>query len=159
MQRLLAIATLTWKSAFRFRLFWVLSVLLLVSVIALSFAVPLGVSAAIYVSEIAGPKERNFVKPYIEFISAIPSVVLGFFGIAVLGTALRWISQTPWLSWFPGFPMSERLNSTADGRTVRRSIDSRRSVSSLRRTRARSRRSSTKRNMCAVCRSITPAAL
>ena len=88
---------------------------LLVSVIALIFAVPLGVSAAIYVSEIAGPKEKNFVKPYIEFISAIPSVVLGFFGIAVLGTALRWVSQTPWLSWFPGFPMSERLNSLTAG--------------------------------------------
>ena len=88
---------------------------LLVSVIALIFAVPLGVSAAIYVSEIAGAKEKNFIKPYIEFISAIPSVVLGFFGIAVLGTALRWVSQTPWLSWFPGFPMSERLNSLTAG--------------------------------------------
>ena len=88
---------------------------LLVSVIALTFAVPLGVSAAIYVSEIAGAKERNLVKPYIEFISAIPSVVLGFFGIAVLGTALRWLSQVPWLSWVPGFPMSERLNSLTAG--------------------------------------------
>ena len=88
---------------------------LLVSVIALVFAVPLGVSAAIYVSEIASAKEKNFIKPYIEFISAIPSVVLGFFGIAVLGTALRWVSQTPWLSWFPGFPMSERLNSLTAG--------------------------------------------
>ena len=88
---------------------------LLVSVIALTFAVPLGVSAAIYVSEIAGMREKNLIKPYIEFISAIPSVVLGFFGIAVLGTALRWISQTPWLSWFPGFPMSERLNSLTAG--------------------------------------------
>ena len=88
---------------------------LLVSVIALVIAVPLGVSAAIYVSEIAGAKEKNFIKPYIEFISAIPSVVLGFFGIAVFGTALRWVSQTPWLSWFPGFPMSERLNSLTAG--------------------------------------------
>ena len=88
---------------------------LLVSAIALAIAVPLGVSAAIYVSEIAGPKERNFIKPYIEFISAIPSVVLGFFGIAVLGTALRALSQVSWLSWFPGFPMSERLNSLTAG--------------------------------------------
>ncbi len=88
---------------------------LLVSLIALTIAVPLGVSAAIYVSEIAGPKEKNFVKPYIEFISAIPSVVLGFFGIAVLGTALRSLSQVSWLSWFPGFPMSERLNSLTAG--------------------------------------------
>ena len=88
---------------------------LLVSVIALVFAVPLGISAAIYVSEIASPREKNFVKPYIEFISAIPSVVLGFFGIAVLGTALRWLSQQPWLAWVPGFPMSERLNSLTAG--------------------------------------------
>ena len=88
---------------------------LLVSVIALAIAVPLGVSSAIYVSEIAGAKEKHFIKPYIEFISAIPSVVLGFFGIAVLGTALRHVSQLPWLSWFPGFPMTERLNSLTAG--------------------------------------------
>lgn len=88
---------------------------LLVSIIALLIAVPLGVAGAIYVSEIAGAKERNFIKPYIEFISAIPSVVLGFFGIAVLGQTLRTISQVPWLSWVPGFPMSERLNSLTAG--------------------------------------------
>ena len=88
---------------------------LLVSLIALLIAVPLGISAAIYVSEIAAVREKNFIKPCIEFISAIPSVVLGFFGIAVLGAALRWISQVPWLNWFPGFPMSERLNSLTAG--------------------------------------------
>jgi phosphate transport system permease protein len=37
-------------------------------------------------------------------------VVLGFFGIAVLGQALRALSQLSWLSWVPGFPFSERLN-------------------------------------------------
>jgi phosphate transport system permease protein len=88
---------------------------LLVSLIALVIAVPLGISAAIYVSEIAGPRERHFIKPYIEFVSAIPSVVLGFFGIAVLGTALRWTSQIAFLSWVPGFPMSERLNALTAG--------------------------------------------
>jgi phosphate transport system permease protein len=88
---------------------------LLVSVIALIIAVPLGISAAIYVSEIATLKEKNFIKPYIEFVSAIPSVVLGFFGIAVLGTTLRRVSQLTFLSWVPGFPMSERLNSLTAG--------------------------------------------
>jgi phosphate transport system permease protein len=88
---------------------------LLVSVIALIIAVPLGISAAIYVSEVATLKEKNFIKPYIEFVSAIPSVVLGFFGIAVLGTTLRWLSQLTFLSWMPGFPMSERLNSLTAG--------------------------------------------
>jgi phosphate transport system permease protein len=33
----------------------------------------------------------------------------------VLGTALRWVSQLTFLSWFPGFPMSERLNSLTAG--------------------------------------------
>jgi len=88
---------------------------LLVSIIALAIAVPLGISAAIYVSEIATPREKSFIKPYIEFVSAIPSVVLGFFGIAVLGTALRWVSQLSFMSWVPGFPMSERLNSLTAG--------------------------------------------
>ncbi|MDB6152702.1 MAG: phosphate transporter, inner rane subunit PstC [Chthoniobacteraceae bacterium] len=88
---------------------------LLVSAIALAIAVPLGVAGAIYVSEIASVTEKGIIKPYIEFISAIPSVVLGFFGVAVLGQCLRAVSQTPWLSWFPGFPMSERLNSLTAG--------------------------------------------
>jgi len=77
--------------------------------------VPLGIFAAIYVSEIAGAREKSFIKPYIEFIAAIPSVVLGFFGIAVLGTSLRWVSQIPALKWVPGFPMSERLNALTAG--------------------------------------------
>src|SRR4030095_8211816 len=50
------------------------------------------------------------IKPYIEFISAIPSVVLGFFGIAVVGQAIRTLSQMPFMKWVPFFPISERLN-------------------------------------------------
>jgi phosphate transport system permease protein len=83
---------------------------LMVSLVALMLAVPLGVGAAIYVNQIATTREQKLIKPSIEFISAIPSVVLGFFGIAVLGQALRALSQQPWLSWMPGFPYSERLN-------------------------------------------------
>jgi phosphate transport system permease protein len=83
---------------------------ILVSIVALLFAVPLGVSAAIYVSEIASVHEKRLIKPYIEFISAIPSVVLGFFGIAVVGQAVRAASQSPYLSWISWFPISERLN-------------------------------------------------
>jgi phosphate transport system permease protein len=88
---------------------------LLVALIAMTVAVPLAISAAIYISEVATPRERSFIKPYIEFISAIPSVVLGFFGIAVLGTALRSLSQVEALNWIPGFPMSERLNALTAG--------------------------------------------
>lgn len=83
---------------------------LLVSLVALCLAVPFGVGAAIYVNQVATQREQKIIKPCIEFISAFPSVVLGFFGIAVLGQALRLLSQQPWLSWVPGFPYSERLN-------------------------------------------------
>ncbi len=83
---------------------------IMVSLVALFFAVPLGVASAIYVSEIATIHERRLIKPYIEFFSAIPSVVLGFFGIAVVGQAIRAASQSPWMKWVSFFPISERLN-------------------------------------------------
>ena len=85
---------------------------LLIAFLALLIALPLGVAAAVYVNQVARPVEQKIIKPYIEFISAIPSVVLGFFGIAMLGETLRRVSQIPALDWIPGFPMAERLNAT-----------------------------------------------
>jgi phosphate transport system permease protein len=85
---------------------------LLIAFMALLIAIPLGLAAAMYVNQLAGPIEQRIIKPYIEFISAIPSVVLGFFGIAMLGETLRRVSQMPALQWVPGFPMAERLNAT-----------------------------------------------
>ncbi len=83
---------------------------LMVSLVALALAVPLGIGAAIYVNQIATQREQRIIKPCIEFISAFPSVVLGFFGIAVLGQALRALSQWEMFAWVPGFPYAERLN-------------------------------------------------
>lgn len=83
---------------------------LMISFIALLVAVPFSVAAAIYVNRLATPWEQNIIKPVIEMVQAIPSVVLGIFGILVLGDYLRELSQTEWLSWVPGFPMTERLN-------------------------------------------------
>jgi phosphate transport system permease protein len=51
---------------------------LMVSAVALFLAMPLGVGAAMYVNQIASAREQRFIKPCIEFISAFPSVVLGF---------------------------------------------------------------------------------
>ena len=51
---------------------------IMVSIVALAIAVPFGVASAIYVSEIAFPAEKQLIKPHVEFIAAIPSVVLGF---------------------------------------------------------------------------------
>jgi len=88
---------------------------LCISFVALLLAIPLGVCSAIYVNQFASRWEQNIIKPYIEFISAIPSVVLGFFGVVVLGEGLRWISQQSWMSWVPFFPFAERLNITTAG--------------------------------------------
>jgi len=88
---------------------------LLVTAIALVLAVPFGVAAAIYVNQLATPSEQKWIKPSIEFISAIPSVVLGFFGIAVLGETLRQVSNWHWLDFIPFFPISERLNAFTAG--------------------------------------------
>ena len=88
---------------------------LLVSLIALVIAVPFGVGAAIYISQIATPREQRVIKPAIEFIAALPSVVLGFFGIAILGELLRSLSQSPWFDWLPSFPIIERLNALTAG--------------------------------------------
>ena len=88
---------------------------LLISGIALFFAIPFGVGAAVYVNQIASPAERNFIKPYVEFISAIPSVVIGFFGVVVFGEALRLFSQLDFMQWVPFFPIQERLNAFTAG--------------------------------------------
>ena len=81
----------------------------LVSLVALLISVPFSIAAAVYANQLASQREQRLIKPAIEFISAIPSVVLGFFGIAVLGDLLRDLSQIPWLEWLPGFPVIERL--------------------------------------------------
>lgn len=83
---------------------------LMISFIALVLAIPLGVGAAIYTNQLAGARQARFVKPTIEFLQAIPSVVLGFIGIAVLGTWLQETSTSDAWSWMPGFPIQQRLN-------------------------------------------------
>lgn len=56
-----------------------------ITTIAIAVAVPVGLGAAIYLSEFASPRVRRTVKPILEVIAGIPSVVVGFF-------ALQWIS-------------------------------------------------------------------
>lgn len=59
------------------------------TLIGLLFAVPLAVGAAIYVSQLARPRVREVVKPTIELLSGIPSVVIGFFALLVMATVLQ----------------------------------------------------------------------
>lgn len=81
-----------------------------IALIAIVLATPLSVAAAIYTNQFATEREKEFIKPVIEFIQAIPSVVLGFIGISLLGDLIKDLSEIPWLSWLPGFPIQERLN-------------------------------------------------
>ena len=57
---------------------------LLVSIFAILFALPIGLATAIYMAEVAHPKVRNVMKPVIELLSGIPSVVYGFFGLITI---------------------------------------------------------------------------
>jgi phosphate transport system permease protein len=62
---------------------------LLVTLGAIALAVPLGISAAFYIAEVAPARLRNILKSCVEVLSAIPSVVLGFLGITILVPFLK----------------------------------------------------------------------
>lgn len=59
------------------------------TLVGLLFAVPLALAAAIYVSQLAPPRVKEWVKPAIELLSGIPSVVVGSFALLVLATVLQ----------------------------------------------------------------------
>jgi len=59
------------------------------TLVALLFSVPLALAAAIYVSQLASPRWKEWLKPAIELLSGVPSVVLGFFALIVMATLLQ----------------------------------------------------------------------
>ena len=61
----------------------------LVTITAIAIALPLGVATAILVREVAPSWTREILKPMIEVLAGIPSVVLGFFGMTVLAPLVR----------------------------------------------------------------------
>ena len=60
-----------------------------VTVLSSLLAVPLGVMTAVYLAEIAPPFARRVIKPFVELLAALPSVVLGFLGMVVLAPILQ----------------------------------------------------------------------
>ena len=67
---------------------------LYISFIALLFAVPVGLFAAVYLSEYAGPKLRAVAKPMIEILAGIPTIVYGLFALVTVGPMIRdWLAQ------------------------------------------------------------------
>jgi len=58
-------------------------------------SIPLGVMTAVYLSEIAAPKVGEIVKPLVELLAALPSVVIGFFGMVLVAPFLQRIFDIP----------------------------------------------------------------
>ena len=73
----------------RFGIWPLLSGTFLIAGGALLIAVPLGVSAALYLSEFASNRSRKILKPAVEILSGIPSVVHGFFALLVISPFIR----------------------------------------------------------------------
>ncbi|KLK88868.1 phosphate ABC transporter permease [Methanoculleus sediminis] len=75
----------------------------LVTALAMAIAVPLSIGTAVFTAEIAGPRTRSVVKPAVELLAGIPSVVYGFFGLILLADWIRIAFDQPsGSSWLAG---------------------------------------------------------
>ncbi len=74
----------------------------LISLIAMCVAVPIGLYAAIFLSEYASSRMRSWIKPLLELLAGIPTVVYGFFAILVIAPAVR--STALWINALPFVP-------------------------------------------------------
>jgi phosphate transport system permease protein len=66
-----------------------------VSLGAMIFCIPLGVGSALYLNELATPRQKAILKPLVEMLASIPSIVYGFFGMAVLAPFLQDLLHIP----------------------------------------------------------------
>lgn len=73
---------------------------LLISAVAMIVAAPLGLGGAIYLSEYASPRVRKVLKPTLEILAGIPSVVLGFFALAFISPEIvqRFVADATFFS-------------------------------------------------------------
>ena len=81
-----------WTPMFKDKHFGIGSLLvgtLLTTIIAISVAVPIGLSIAIYLNEFANKKFRTRIKPALELLAAIPTIVYGFFALTVVTPFLK----------------------------------------------------------------------
>jgi phosphate transport system permease protein len=66
---------------------------LLVTAVAMVVALPLGLITAIWLSEYARPGVRAVIKPILEVLAGIPTVVFGFFALTIITPGLRWLHE------------------------------------------------------------------
>jgi phosphate transport system permease protein len=91
-------------SSQRFGIWALISATVLTSAIALAIAVPLGLTSAVYLSEFAAPRTRDTLKPMLEILAGVPTVVYGFFALTFV---------TPLLQGF--IPALQTFNSLSAG--------------------------------------------
>ncbi len=75
---------------------------LYISVVALLVAVPIGLFAAIYLSEYASPAVRSFAKPMLEVLAGIPTIVYGLFALLTIGPILLNVFGDDTVGWMQG---------------------------------------------------------
>jgi len=87
------LATLTtteWKPHIgKFGIWPLLNSTLMTTFIAMTIAIPLGMSVAVYLSEYASPRVRNTLKPILEVLAGIPTIVYGYFALTFVTPILR----------------------------------------------------------------------
>ncbi|MDP3284026.1 MAG: phosphate ABC transporter permease subunit PstC, partial [Desulfobacterales bacterium] len=72
-----------------FGIFSMIMASIAVTLVSAVISIPLGVMTAIYLAELAHKKVAEIVKPVVELLAALPSVVIGFFGMVVVAPFLQ----------------------------------------------------------------------
>jgi phosphate transport system permease protein len=84
------LTTTEWKPHIgKFGIWPLLNATLMTTLIAMAIAIPLGMAVAIYLSEYAKPKVRNILKPILEVLAGIPTIVYGYFALTFMTPLLR----------------------------------------------------------------------
>ncbi|MBW1771733.1 MAG: phosphate ABC transporter permease subunit PstC [Deltaproteobacteria bacterium] len=78
-----------------FGIFALIIASLSVTAVGSLISIPLGVMTALYLAEVASARVREWVKPVVELLAALPSVVIGFFGMVVVAPFLQEILDIP----------------------------------------------------------------
>lgn len=87
---LATITTTEWKPHIgKFGIWPLFNATLMTTLIAMAIAIPLGMGVAIYLSEYASPRVRNILKPILEVLAGIPTIVYGYFALTFMTPILR----------------------------------------------------------------------
>src|SRR3990172_8554783 len=84
------ITSVEWKPHVgKFGIWPLLNSTMLTTLIAMAIAIPLGLSVAVYLSEYATPRVRSVLKPVLEVLAGIPTIVYGYFALTFMTPVLR----------------------------------------------------------------------